>query len=66
MEKISFTAIDFEKMNERIANLEITVMELRTPFYKKYPVCFRISLVLSIIMIIILIGIGAAFGVTKK
>jgi hypothetical protein len=65
MEKISFTAIDFEKMNERIENLETTVMELRTPCYKKYALCIRISVVLSI-LIILAGGLGAAFGVTKK
>jgi len=65
MEKISFTAIDFDKMNERIANLEMTVMELRTPCYKKYSLCIRISVVLSI-LIILAGGLGAAYGVTTK
>lgn len=65
MEKKSFTAIDFEKLNERIANLEMTVMELRTPWYKKYALSIRISVVLSI-LIIIAGGLGAAFGVTSK
>lgn len=66
MEKISFTAIDFEKMNERIENLETTVMELRTPCYKKYALCIRITSVVFIIIIIVLIGIGAAYGGTTK
>ena len=65
MEKTSFTAIEVEKINERITNLEMTVMELRTPCYKKYAHCIRISLFLSI-LIIIGSGLGAAFGVTKK
>jgi hypothetical protein len=65
MEKTPFTAIEVEKINERISTLEVTVMELRTPCYKKYALCIRISLVLSI-LIIIGAGLGAAFGVTKK
>ena len=65
MEKIPFTVIEAEKLNERISNLEVTVMELRTPCYKKYSLCIRISVVLSIIIIIVS-GVAAAFGVTKK
>jgi len=66
MENTSFTAVDIQSLNERISILETTVMELRTPCHKKYPLCIRISVVLSILIIIILIGIGATFGVTKK
>ena len=65
MEKIPFTVIEAEKLNERISNLEVTVMELRTPCHKKYPLCIRNSVVLSIIIIIVS-GLAAAFGVTKK
>jgi len=65
MEKIPFTVIEAEKLNERISNLEVTVMELRTPCHKKHALCIRNSVVLSIIIIIVS-GLAAAFGVTKK
>jgi len=65
MEKIPFTVIEVEKLNERISILETTVMELQIPWYKKYSWYLRVGIILSIIIITVG-GIGAAFGVTKK
>lgn len=66
MENTSFTAVDIQSLNERISILETTVMELQIPWYKKYSWYLRVGIILSIIIIIIVGGIGAAFGVTKK
>jgi hypothetical protein len=53
------------ELEERISALEISVMELRTPCYKKYALCIRICCFISIITIIAG-GFGATFGVTRK
>jgi len=65
MENTSFTAVDIQSLNERISILETTVMELQIPWYKKYSWYLRVGIILSIIIIIVG-GIGAAFGVTNK
>jgi hypothetical protein len=65
MENTSFTAVDIQSLNERISILETTVMELQIPWYKKYSWYLRVGIILSIIIIIVG-GIAAAFGVTNK
>lgn len=62
MEKKSFNLTD---LDERISALEISVMELRTPCYKKYAFCIRICCFISIITIVAG-GLGAYFGVPTK
>jgi len=52
MEKIPFTVIEVEKLNERISILETTVMELQIPWYKKYSWYLRVGIILSIIIIL--------------
>ena len=59
-----FTSIELQSLNQRIQELEISVMDLRIPWYIKYKIHLRVICCIS--MIPILIGIGFAFSIRDK
>ncbi len=62
--KSEFTSIQIQALNERIQLLEVSVMDLRIPWYVRYKIHIRVLCFIS--MIPVAIGLYLAFSQTKK